>query len=350
MEPRDSQYLNRLPTIPLIEIGTAGAAAIAGAAESRLNDIVQIARQHYNPLILRAADRLSEYWLQRNDNPYLEEIVAITDHVDGPGTYMLNLSYEWSCTAGVATDPGQQGNRLLRTLDWPLKGLGRNLVVARVTGEAGVYDSVTWPGFAGVLSAMAPGRFSAAINQPPLRRYTPSCWADWAINRFAMWREAALPPSHLLRQVFDQCESYTEAREILGDTPIAMPAFFTLSGVGETECCIIERTEDVVVVHDGPGAMANHWLRIGLAGHYRGVDSPARRDQMQALKGNAHKGFEWVTPPVLNSGTRLSMAANAAAGHLMVLGWEPGFHPGGSPQPVPATTVYEGYSRSWSSR
>ena len=36
-------------------------------------------------------------------------------------------------------DPTAPGMRLLRTLDWPFHGLGRNLVVARQTGPAGEF-------------------------------------------------------------------------------------------------------------------------------------------------------------------------------------------------------------------
>jgi hypothetical protein len=338
MDPRDQQYLNPLPTIPLVEIGDAGMVAIAETEPGRLSDIVNVAQAHYSRPVLWAADQMSQMWLARNDNPYLEEIMVIADQVEQAGVYMLNMSFEWACTAGVGPDPARAGNRLLRTLDWPLDGLGRNLVVARVAGEAGTYDSVTWPGFAGVLSAMAPGRFSASINQPPLRRYTPSCWLDWMFGRFTMWREDSLPPVHLLRQVFDQCENYAEAREILSDTTLAMPAFFSLSGLDEHECCVIERTEDMVIMHDGPGAIANHWLRMGRAGHNRGVDSHGRLGQINALRGDTPNNFGWVTPPVLNNGTRLSMIANAREGSLMVLGWEQ--------DPVsgyvePATNIYD---------
>jgi hypothetical protein len=39
-------------------------------------------------------------------------------------------------------------------------------------GPAGEYYSVTWPGYVGTLTALAPDRFAAAINQAPLRRRT----------------------------------------------------------------------------------------------------------------------------------------------------------------------------------
>jgi hypothetical protein len=340
MDPRDDQYLTQMPSIPLVEVGTAGPVVVAEAQPARLHRTFAAAERHYGSTALSTADRLSEYWLARNHNPYREEIDAVATRIGRPGAFMLNLSFEWSCTAGVGPDPMGQGNRLLRTLDWPLQGLGRNVVVARYEGEEGAYDSVAWPGFVGVVTAVAPGRFSAAINQPPMRRWTPSCWLDWGINRIRMWRENTLPPVHLLRQVFDQCRTYVEARDVLSDTLLAMPALFTLSGISPNECCIIERTEDEVCVHNGPGAVANHWLKLDVPGRSRGIDSRGRLDQMQALRPDTPHDFSWVRPPILNATTRLSVIANAATGHLKVLGWE--CDAGGKSSP--ATTVYDGIS------
>ena len=65
-----------------------------------------------------------------------------------------------------------EGPVLRRTLDWPFPGLGRLVEVARQRGAAGDFLSVTWPGFAGLLTAVAPGRFAASINQAPMRRRT----------------------------------------------------------------------------------------------------------------------------------------------------------------------------------
>ena len=39
-------------------------------------------------------------------------------------------------------------------------------------GPAGEFFNITWPGFVGALTAMAPWRFAAAINQAPLWRRT----------------------------------------------------------------------------------------------------------------------------------------------------------------------------------
>ncbi len=61
---------------------------------------------------------------------------------------------------------------LRRTLDWPFRGLGKCVEIAWQSGPAGEFYNVTWPGPVGVLSAMAPGRFCAVINQAPMQRRT----------------------------------------------------------------------------------------------------------------------------------------------------------------------------------
>jgi hypothetical protein len=311
-----------LPSIPLFDVCEAGPLALLDKAPDRLTAIVAEGRKQYGGLALRMGDRASWQWLTRNGNPYRDEIAAVAAHVSVPGAYLLNLSYEWTCTSGVGRDPRGEGNRMLRTLDWPMNGLGRIVVVARQRGDAGPYYNVTWPGFVGVLTAMAPGRFSAAINQPPMRRFSGSCWFDWLINRTGTWRKSALPPSHLLRRVFDECRTYGEAREMLAETPLCLPAFFSLSGADRDEGCVIERLEHRAAVHETPASIANHWLGFDVPGRDRGTDSGGRRNLMETVRDRVGDDFSWVRPPILNDNTRLAVIANAARCTLMVRGWE----------------------------
>ena len=313
------------PTIPLADALGAGSLAIVEAEPRRARDIMEAGRRHYGVLALRLGDRVSRRWLEKTANPYRQEIEALAAHMGEPGCVLLNLSYEWTCTSGVGPAPGNGGtggSRLLRTLDWPLDGLGRNLVVAKRAGDAGAYFDVTWPGFVGVATAMAPGRFSAAINQPPMRRLTPSCGLDWVLNRWRAWRARALPPSHLLRRVFDECRTYAEAKAMLSAAPICIPAFFTLSGMAPGEGCVVERQEDGAAVHEAPVSMANHWLSFDDKGWARGLDSASRLQAMDGLRERVGDDFSWVVPPILNETTRVAVVANAAAGRLLVQGWE----------------------------
>lgn len=309
-------------TIPLIDLGGDGPPALPGRAPAQLARLLDACQRHYGRLPLAVGDRVTQHWLRARRNPYRDEIAEIARRIGRVGAVMLNLSYEWACTTGVAADPERPGNRMLRTLDWPTAGLGANLVVAAQHGEAGLYYNITWPGFVGVLTAMAPGRFSAAINQPPLNRYTPMMRLDWAIDRVRVWRCDGLPPVHLLRQVFDRCRTYAEAEAMLRTAPLCAPAFFTLSGVGDDEGCVIERTEDAARLHPSPATIANHWLAFDLPGHDRGKQTEERRARMAAAIASTPGDFSWLVPPILNPTTRLAVVANAASGQLSVQGWE----------------------------
>jgi hypothetical protein len=320
-----------LGPIPFVEGRNASPLALVEELPEHLAEIMSEARRHYGGLALRLGDGLSRRWLARSQNPYRDEIAAIAGRVGRPGMVLLNLSYEWTCTSGVAGARRGKGSRLLRTLDWQLDGLGRAVVVAGRRGPAGPYHDVTWPGFVGVATAMAPGRFSAAINQPPMRVFSPSFHLDWVLNRARVWRRSGLPPTHLLRRVFDDCHTYDEAKAALTETPLCLPAFFTLSGIGADQGCVIERLEDKARVHEAPASIANQWLDLSVPGRGRGGDNQARRDIMTSLGGHADDDFSWVVPPILNATTRVSVIANAADGTLVVQGWEAG---------APATQVF----------
>jgi hypothetical protein len=311
-----------LPEVPLLEAPAPASVSLMDLAASHLLSLLDDGRRHYGRRVLAVGDALTRRWLERTRNPYRPEIDEVCRRLGQPGAVMLNMSYEWSCTAGVGTDPTGRGCRLLRTLDWPMPGLGRYVVVSRQAGPAGQYYAATWPGYVGVLTAMAPGRFSAAINQPPLRRHTGICAVDWIIGRVGLWRSLSLPPSHLLRRVFDTCATYEEARRVLIQTPLCLPSFFTLAGLEPAAGCVIERLESAAVVHDAPCCISNHWVGFELRGHDRGNDSTGRLASARQLLPQARDDFDWVVPPVLNRTTRLAVAANAARGFFAVQGWE----------------------------
>ena len=309
--------------ITVHNIGTGGAAGLAAAAPGHLRQLYRNAQWLYTPPVVLAGDMLSQRWLERANNPYLDEIRAVQDLLPGRGAYLLNMSYEWACTASVAPDPGGIGMRLCRTLDWKLRGLGETLLMARQSGPAGDYLNATWPGSIGLWTAMAPGRFAAAINQPPLRSHSPlTVPFDWLAARARQYTSRDLPPSHLLRQVFDHCTDYREALACLRDTPLCIPVFFTLAGNEPGEGCIIERTENEAIVHQAPSAISNHWITIQRPGRQRGRNSQARRAQMMAAMTAHNPDFAWVTPPIANRDTRVAAEMNPATGEFTLQGWE----------------------------
>ena len=137
-------------------------------------------------------DGIARRWLTRSQSPYVEEVRAIAAVLGFPGIWFLNGSYQWSCTALARDEDGAPW--LARTLDWPFPGLGRFVELVRMRGPAGEFINVTWPGYVGVLTALAPGRFGAAINQGPMRRRSHGRLLrlyDLAANAWATLRHVA---------------------------------------------------------------------------------------------------------------------------------------------------------------
>jgi len=311
-----------LPEIPVIDIGADGPLELVRRARPQAEALMAAARRQFTAPVVLAADWRGRRWLARAGNPYLPEIDAIAHELGRPGAHGLNLSYEWACTSGVAADAGG-GMVLRRTLDWPFHGLGRNMVVARREGAAGPWLDVTWPGFVGVFTALAPGRFAAAINQAPLRRRTGLPPADWLIDRFTVGRSTNLPPCHLLREVFETCRDYAEARNLLTTAPLCLPALFILAGSRPGEGCIIERTEDLAATVNAPAAIANDWLTpVFTRGTPRGYDSPTRQCLLAACQAERCAGLEWLQPPIANPYTRLAALLDPGSGRLTLQGWE----------------------------
>jgi hypothetical protein len=307
--------------IPSIDLGGEGPLALLRQERGRAAALIAAARQTYGALPFALADRLSRGWLARSDNPYRAEIAAIAEEL-GTGATLLNLSYEWGCTTGAFADVDGRP-RLLRVLDWPLDGLGANVVVARRATTAGPLVDITWPGATGVVTALAPGRFAVAMNQAPRKRHGLGFVGDWLVDRIALLvRSRDLPPMHLLRRVCESAQDFAAARAALAATPIAIPALFIVAGTRPGECCVIERRQHDARVHDDvPAIAANAWLS-DWPGVARGGTNADRIAALAACAAAAGADFAWLQPPVLNWRTRLAVVASAATGEAAVVGIE----------------------------
>jgi hypothetical protein len=292
------------------------------AHEDRLHSLMDDATLNVPRAALRQLDTISRRWLKKWDNAHLAEIDAIAAHFNRPGTMFFSINYEWGCTCRVGPAPDGRSARLVRVLDWKTKGLGRNVIAARVAGKSGPYTSLTWPGYTGVLTATAPQRFAAALNQAPMRKPIGMFYLDWAANRRRVWTMPHQMPAHLLRDVFEKAESYDEARAMLIERPVSTPAIFSLAGLKPNETCVIERVETEARVHDGPNVAANHWQAAGWHGHPRGTDSAGRACQMHAVVPEFDVKMPWLKAPVLNPTTRIVMVADASQGRMMAQGFE----------------------------
>lgn len=313
---------NELSPIPVLDCGPDFPIATLTAHEESAHALLDLATRRVPARALRHLDAVSLAWLEKWENAHLPEIRTVAERLARPGAYFFSVNYEWGCTCRVAPSPDHTSARLVRVLDWRTQGLGRNVIAARVTSGAGPFTTLTWPGYTGVLTGMAPGRFSAALNQAPMRKAVGFYVLDWAANRHRVWHMPHPTPAHLLRSVFERAASFAEAKRMLSTAPISTPAIYSLAGLGHTDVAVIERTETEARIHDGPNVAANHWQTPGWRGHARGRDSGGRAAMMHAVAPELDAGFPWLRPPVLNERTRIVMVSDARAGQLVAQGFE----------------------------
>ena len=345
-----------LPAVPFVDVRDGGPYRLAdeGRAHARaLRDECIGWLPGFATTALPLIDAVTRRWLARSPSPYTAEVGAMAQALGFPGIWFLNGCYQWGCTARALEQDGLPW--LARTLDWPFPGLGRHVHVARMGGAAGDYDNVTWPGYAGVLTASAPGRFAASINQAPMARRTRQPWLrayDLAGNALRTWSVRAIPPDHLLRAVFETDENYADAKRRLETTPISRPAIYTLVGCAPGECCVIERTEDGCVSRDRDTVAANDWLasrpgweaRVGPDVFYtRSYEEAAENSRLRCAQLMGWSApfagtFAWLAAPVFNALTRVAVEMCPGACVLRAVGYE---RSDGAELPQPVTQVCE---------
>jgi hypothetical protein len=316
-----------LPRIPVLDTGPGFPLETLLADEPRAHALLDAATRRVPLRALRLLDDVSRRWLAKWDNEHLPEIDAIAQRLGRPGTYFLSVQYEWACTCIVKPAPDGHSARLVRVLDWSTQGLGRNVMAARVAGEAGPYVTLTWPGYTGVIQGMAPGRFSGALNQAPMRFAAGLMPIDWVMGRAKLWQMPYPTAAHVMRRVFDHAQSFDEAKHMLTTTAIAAPCIYSLAGINADETCVIERTETTARVFAGEAVAANHWQpeepgSYEWRGRSRGIDSKKRSALMPAMAVELTPDFSWLAFPVLNHHTRLVMVADAKRGELVAKGYE----------------------------
>lgn len=334
--------------IPVLEVGRLASADLCRQDPERARLLVDAALSHRShlllPLMTRLLDRISLAWLLRQTDPYLEEIRHVASFIGSPGAYFLNTVYEWACSTSVGADPAGDGARMIRVLDWGLAGLGRHVVIARQETAHGHFYNATWPGYAGVLTAMAPGRFSAAINQAPRVPVSGIQIIDQLVTRLRVLRSNdTVLASHLLRRVFETAPDFAAALAMLADPRIklAMPALFVLAGVEPHEGCVIEAKGGERWVHrmdrDASNALgvANQWLSPDLRGLARNeletsgapmtaeLNNSTRQAAVRALQQGEFRGAADLAEPVLNSHTVMVVVANARRGEMTVEALDP---------------------------
>lgn len=165
---------------------------------------------------------------------YAAELVAVAQMLGVPEATALavNLYYDLlkfvlGCTA-FAVDT-ERGPLHARNLDWwtEMGLLSNTTLVADFQGAApGPFQVVSWPGFTGALSGLAPGRFALTLNAV-LSNDPPAL---------------AMPITYLIRQVFETADTFAEAVERLASTEIVSDCLLLVTGTQPGEMVVIERT------------------------------------------------------------------------------------------------------------
>jgi hypothetical protein len=171
-------------------------------------------------------------------NDHWEEMESLARQVALPvrGIVLCNLYYDalkavldrvFGCTAFAIDVPG--GVLHARNLDWWTENsaLARYTIVNHfVGGPAGDFTTISWPGFVGAFSGVAPGRFAVTLNA--VLSVEPS--------------QLAMPVVFLLRTVLEEARTFDEARELLCNSPIPCDCLLLLTGALPGELVVIERT------------------------------------------------------------------------------------------------------------
>jgi hypothetical protein len=318
-----SLSVNHIPLVDVRDGGPIAHALSRQEAAAALRDYCVAPMPRWGRgVCLSSIDRLAGRWLKSSVSAYRDELQLIATILGFPGTLTLNMSYLFACTTSASLSA--DGRPVIRrSLDWPFGGLGRCVEIAWQAGAAGEFYNATWPGAVGVLSATAPGRFCAVINQAPMRRRAPGLLAlpfDASINlAYALLREDGWPPDHLLRYAFETCDTFEDALRLLSREPLARPAVFTLAGVRPEEIAVVERTEREARILRGPVTVANDWQtpRRGWKGRMGAQNNADRRNSIEQTNAD-DPCFSWVVPPVLNHTTRLVVEMSSAAGGMLV--------------------------------
>jgi len=163
------------------------------------------------------------------------EIDSVAAIIDRTPLQVLaaNLYYDalkpvlMGCTAVAIDTP--TGPMHARNLDWWTEErilATSTQIVEFEDGPLGPVKAISWPGFIGVLSGVAPGRFAVTLNavlsdDPP---------------------GLAQPITFLLRNVLQTARTFHEAIQVLRDTPVASDSLLLVTGIRGGEMAVIERS------------------------------------------------------------------------------------------------------------
>jgi hypothetical protein len=193
-----------------------------------------------------------------------DEVCDLAELLDSePEDILLaNIAYDvTSCLMGCSTfaAPTPRGPLHARNLDWEFSGdlLRKHTTVFTFPSRHGDYLVVTWPGLFGVLTGMAPGRFSVSVN------YISDGRARIIAAPALAWRavNGYMPVTWAVREALETKKTFAAAVKYLSEVPLLAPVLFTVVGTDNDERVVIAREPDGADLRwpdDGVLAVTNH--------------------------------------------------------------------------------------------
>jgi hypothetical protein len=132
---------------------------------------------------------------------------------------------------------------------------------------------VSWPGFIGALSGLAPGRFAITLNAV-ISGESPSLAGAIVL---------------LIRRVFGECRGFAEAVSLLERSPIAADCLLLVTGTQQGEMVVIERTSTRSAIR---GPMDG---RVVVTNDYRALNGVGRSVDGNRLQETACGRFDRIT-------------------------------------------------------
>lgn len=277
-------------TIPEIEISLADPApARWGLSQTQLGWARELIRRSVEEVggVDLFRDELASFAYAHIRREFIDEIDALAQLAEEEfvGVLAANLYYDFvklylGCTAfAVNTDDGPLH---ARNMDWFSHGNCLSEFTTIINFRRGrelVFQSVGWPGAVGVLSAIAPGRFTVTLN---------AVLSDEPM-------QMATPVTIMLREACQTARDFAEAVELLSATPITSDCLLLVTGTQRGEMVVIERTPTRHAIRSAEGDY------IIVTNDYRMIDCTAvgpSNEIYESACGRFDKARRRLTPTV----------------------------------------------------
>jgi len=246
---------------PPIDRWTQVATAYQAEIAEMIDVIKNLTKPFFHGKLINWVDTHMNSWDNKLPQPYSDEIKGIANAVNLPlGEMVLyNIFYEifTVCTSIVAQDPTGKLYHARNldfglfmgwdpeTHDWILTNKLRKSVInlSWVKNGKEVFKTVNFAGFIGVYNGVKAKAFTVTANE----RFNIQGGYVGIIN----WLLGIGPTTQwmtwLVRETLEQAANFSQAQEMLSNTPLMSPVYYILGGTKSGEGCIITRSLEKAV-------------------------------------------------------------------------------------------------------